>query len=492
MNLYALFRRNFSNDLEKTFLLTETGRSFTYGALDDTSAQYANALRELGVKPGDRVAVQVEKSVESIFLYLACLRLGAIYLPLNPAYTKSEMEYFLGDSTPRVIVAKPGSENLYPGFQILTLGTDGNGTLPNVTKSQSKVCEPVFRSPHDIAAILYTSGTTGRSKGAMLSHENLTSNALTLVEAWKFSSSDTLLHALPLFHTHGLFVALSCVLLSGSRMIFQSKFDAALVLENLKKCTVFMGVPTFYTRLLAHPELSSENTKQMRLFISGSAPLLAETHREFKERTGHEILERYGMTETTMLCSNPYEGKRVPGSVGLPLPGVEVRIADSEGRALPQGETGVIEVRGPNVFHGYWQMPEKTKQEFRADGFFITGDVGKIDEQGYVHILGRAKDLIISGGFNVYPKEIESVVDALPGVQESAAIGVPHPDFGEAVVVVATTKIPLEEAIVIRHCKEHLANFKTPKRVIFVEDLPRNAMGKVQKNILREKLKSLF
>jgi malonyl-CoA/methylmalonyl-CoA synthetase len=423
------------------------------------------------------------------------VRAGAAYLPLNTAYPLAELEYFLGDAQPSFVVVQPAKENEVSQLcanigkaTVQSLGTNGEGSLLAAAADAPSV--PVVpRGPDDLAAILYTSGTTGRSKGAMLTHNNLLSNALVHVDYWRFTAKDVLLHALPIFHTHGLFVAINTSLLSGGSMIFLPKFDNDTVIRLLPKATSMMAVPTFYVRLLEDARFNRDLTRNMRLFTSGSAPLLAETHRAFSERTGHAILERYGMTETNMNTSNPYEGERIPGTVGFPLPGVEIRIADPEnGRVLPQGEVGVLEVRGPNVFAGYWRMPEKTKTEFRPDGFFITGDVSKIDARGYIHIVGRAKDLVITGGYNVYPKEVESEIDAIQGVFESAVIGCPHPDFGEGVtaVVVREKDAELSEEDIASALEGRLAKFKQPKRVFFVDELPRNAMGKVQKNVLRE------
>jgi malonyl-CoA/methylmalonyl-CoA synthetase len=488
-------------DKDKVAIETSAGRLYRYRDILAVTSRFANALKALGVKPGDRVAAQVEKSPEALFLYMACLRAGAAYLPLNTAYTAAELEYFLRDAEPSIFVCRPGMREAASLCErsgapaLFTFGTEGDGALPALAAGQRDVFEDVPRSAGDLAAILYTSGTTGRSKGVMLSHGNLASNAAALVEAWRFTPDDVLLHALPIFHAHGLFVATNVVLMAGASMISIPKFDPNEVFRLLPRSTAMMGVPTFYVRLLGDARLTHEAAAHMRLFISGSAPLLPDTHREFLERTGHSILERYGMTETGMNTSNPCEGDRVPGTVGLPLPGVEVRIANPEtGEILGQDEIGMIEVRGPNVFKGYWRMPEKTNAEFRDDGFFITGDLGKIDARGYVHIVGRGKDLIISGGFNVYPKEVESEIDALPGVAESAVIGAPHPDFGEGVmaVVVLAKESELQEKDVIETLKGRLANYKLPKRVFFVDDLPRNAMGKVQKNLLRDAYGDLF
>jgi malonyl-CoA/methylmalonyl-CoA synthetase len=497
-NLYAAFRLARA-DPAKTFLRTPEGRELTYAELQAGSARLAHALAALGVGPGDRVAVQSEKSPEIVLLYLACLRAGAVYLPLNTAYTLAELDYFVGDAEPSLIVCDPrmveGLKGLRTGAAVETLDANGQGSLMDVALGRPATFEDVARQPADLAAILYTSGTTGRSKGAMLTHANLASNAHTLTQAWRFTSEDVLLHALPIFHIHGLFVALNVILMAGASLLYLPKFDPETILRLLPEATVMMGVPTFYTRLLQDPRLDAKRTAKVRLFVSGSAPLLAETHRQWSERTGQAILERYGMTETGMNTSNPYAGERVAGSVGPPLPGVALRIADPEtGRALPQGEIGVIEVRGPNVFEGYWRMPEKTAAEFRADGYFVTGDLGRIDERGYVHIVGRGKDLIISGGFNVYPKEVEAEIDALPGVLESAVIGLPHPDLGEGVTAVVAVKpgSALQERTVLDALAARLAGFKRPKRVLFVDDLPRNTMGKVQKAVLRERHAELY
>ncbi|OYU47700.1 MAG: malonyl-CoA synthase [Rhizobiales bacterium PAR1] len=486
---------------DKPFLIIPGGESITYGEMVARSARFANALVGLGVKPGDRVAVQVEKSPAALFLYLGCVRAGAIFLPLNQAYTPAEIEYFLGDAKPTVFVCDPGkADALAPfakaaGAALETLGKDSKGSLTDKAQAASPEFADVARGPDDLAAILYTSGTTGRSKGAMLSHENLASNARVLVEEWRFTGKDVLLHALPIFHTHGLFVATNVILFAGASMIFLAKFDADEIMTLMPQATTMMGVPTFYVRLVDHPRLTRDATAHMRLFISGSAPLLAETHREFEAKTGHAILERYGMTETNMNTSNPYDGDRIAGTVGFPLPGTDLRVTNPDTAAvLGPDEIGMIEVRGPNVFKGYWQNPEKTAAEFRADGFFITGDLGKVDASGYVHIVGRGKDLIITGGYNVYPKEIEGEIDAMPGVNESAVIGIAHRDFGEGVtaVVVPSKGATLSEAAIVKALEGRLAKFKQPKRVIIVDELPRNTMGKVQKNVLRETYKDLY
>ncbi|TQV80549.1 malonate--CoA ligase [Denitrobaculum tricleocarpae] len=500
-NLYNLLSAHFPKDLSQRFIETADAATYSYADLIEHSGRFGRLLSNLGVKKGDRVAVQVEKSPEAIFLYLGCLRIGAIYLPLNTAYKETEVAYFLGDAEPTVVVCRPASEAAMGKIAesagvsgVLTLGQDRDGTLVERSLDLDPEIGCVEASHDDIAAILYTSGTTGRSKGAMLSHRNLGSNTETLHKLWGFQPDDVLLHALPIFHTHGLFVATNCVLLNGSSMLFLNKFDADKMIELLPRASVMMGVPTFYTRLLADARFTRDVCANMRLFISGSAPLLEETFQQFQARTGHSILERYGMTETNMNTSNPLEGERRAGTVGFPLPDVEVRIADDDGNILATNEPGVLEVKGPNVFQGYWRMPEKTASEFRPDGFFITGDVAKIDERGYIHIVGRAKDLIITGGFNVYPKEIELCVDAVEGVGESAVIGLPHPDFGEAVVAVVTRSgaANLDGQSIIDSVKDDLANFKVPKKVVFLEELPRNSMGKVQKNVLRETYKDSF
>ena len=498
-----LFSRLFDGLADTGRLAIETagGTRISYADLIAQSGRVANVITSRGVKPGDRVAAQTEKSVEALVLYLATVRAGAVFLPLNTAYTLNELEYFIGDAEPSLIVCDPSKADgirtlaAKSGARVETLDADGTGSLSDAATSASADFTTVPRAGDDLAAILYTSGTTGRSKGAMLTHDNLASNSHSLVDYWRFTKDDVLIHALPIYHTHGLFVASNVTLFARASMIFLPKLDPELIIKLMARATVLMGVPTFYTRLLQNPNLTKDSTSHMRLFISGSAPLLAETHREWSARTGHAVLERYGMTETNMNTSNPYDGERVPGAVGFPLPGVSVRVTDPEtGKELARDGIGMIEVKGPNVFKGYWRMPEKTAAEFRADGFFITGDLGKIDARGYVHILGRGKDLVISGGFNVYPKEVESEIDAIPGVTESAVIGVPHADFGEGVtaVVVGDRKTPLDEAAVLHALDGRLAKFKMPKRVIFVDDLPRNTMGKVQKNVLRDTYAGIY
>ncbi len=482
-----------------TFLRVPGGAALSHADMRREAGRVAAALTALGVVPGDRVAAQIEKSPHGLMLYLGTLIAGAVFLPLNTAYTAGELTYFLGDAEPAVVVCDPAHHEAIAeiacGAKVETLGADGRGSMTDKAAAAANGFTPVDRAPADLAAILYTSGTTGRSKGAMLTHDNLVSNAEALAEYWRFTPDDTLLHALPIYHTHGLFVACNTILRAGAGMIFMPKFDAAAMLHEMPAATVMMGVPTFYTRLLDRAGLSAERTAGMRLFVSGSAPLLAETHRDWHARTGHAILERYGMTETNMNTSNPYDGERRAGTVGFPLPGVGLRVADPEtGGDLGRGTIGVIEVRGRNVFKGYWRNPEKTAAEFRPDGYFITGDLGEIDADGYVHIVGRGKDLVISGGFNVYPKEVELEIDAIDGVLESAVVGLPHRDFGEGVaaVIVPREGASLDEQTVLSALDGKLAKFKLPKRVLFIDELPRNAMGKVQKAALRERYKATF
>ncbi len=497
MNLYDLLASRFPAEGEAPCLILPDGRRLSYAELESQSARYGALLAEAGLKPGDRVAAQVEKSAEALLLYLGCLRAGCVFLPLNPAYTRGEVAYFLDDARPGLFVCTP--ERLEEAQELAwacrlprvhDLGARGEGSLAAAAAQMPARFATVERADGDLASIVYTSGTTGRSKGAMLTHRNLAANALVLHKYWGFRPGDVLLHMLPTFHVHGLFVATHCALLNGSPMLFEPKFDAARALRLMQAATVFMGVPTYYTRLLQERGLTREAVAHMRLFISGSAPLLPETFAEFRERTGQSILERYGMTEGGMFTSNPLEGERRGGTVGFPLPGTEVRVVDDSDRPLPAGEIGHIQVRGENVFAGYWRMPEKTREEFTPEGYFRTGDLGRFDADGYLAVIGRDKDLIITGGLNVYPKEIEEAIDALPGVAESAVIGLPHSDFGEAVTAVvvrgkasATTS---GEAI-IAELKGRLAGFKVPKAVLFVDELPRNAMGKVQKNLLRQR-----
>ena len=500
-NCYALFRARFPTDLNEVFIEGEDGRAYSFADLEAVSGRMARLFEKLGIKPGDRVAAQVEKSAEAICLYVACLRYGVIFLPLNTAYQKGEIDYIVGDAEPALIVCRPETEATIDEIaashkvpNVLTLGQKNNGTLLarlNELPPRPDICA---RANDDVCCILYTSGTTGRPKGAMLTHRNLASNTLALHRTWQFQKGDVLLHALPIFHAHGLFVATNLSLYNPCKMIFLPRFDADSVIRLLPKASVFMGVPTFYVRLLADERFTRELCRHMRLFVAGSAPLLEETFNTFKTRIGKAVVERYGMTETVMNTSNPLGGE-TPGSCGKPLPGVEVRVADDQGKVLGPNEIGVIEVRGPNVFKGYWRNLEKTKQDFRADGFFITGDVGKIDEKGYVWIVGRAKDLIISGGYNVYPKEVESYIDRIEGVAESAVFGVPHPDFGEGVAAAVKRKsgfANLSEETIIAKLKGELAHYKIPKKLYFLDELPRNTMGKVQKNLLREEYKDSF
>ena len=496
-NLYAFLEARFPADRSAACLETPDGAVWTWADMEAEAAWYANLLCERGVAPGDRVAMQVEKSPRALILYLACLRAGAVCLPLNPAYPHRELEYFLGDAGPRVVVGRPESADglaalceRHGAGEPLTLGADGEGTLTEAARMMPDRFETVARAAGDLAALLYTSGTTGRPKGAMLTHANLSSNAQVLHAAWGFRKGDVLLHMLPIFHTHGLFVACHTSLLNGSPMLFCPRFDPAEARRLLPRATVFMGVPTFYARLLALSGFGRGDCAGIRLFVSGSAPLLEQTFEEFRERTGHTILERYGMTECGMSTSNPLHGERRAGTVGLPLPGVDLRVAGGGGAPAGPGEVGEIEFRGPNVFSGYWRLPKKTAEEFTADGYFRSGDLGWIDEDGYVAITGRGKDLVITGGLNVYPKEVELLIDKLDGVVESAVIGLPHPDFGEqvtAVVVRGEGAAGPGERSVVDALKNDLAGYKVPKRVFFVEDLPRNAMGKVQKSVLRER-----
>ena len=498
-NLFGHFHRAFAAHADEELLATSDGASYTYRDIDRMSARIAACLRDAGVEAGDRVSVQVEKSPENLCLYLACLRAGFVFHPINPAYKANELETLLRHAEPAAVICDEGNEREVAALAasagariVLTLNADGSGSLTERAAAASERFETVPRSNDDTAALLFTSGTTGSPKGIMLSHGNLRSNAEALTSAWGFTARDRLLHALPIHHVHGLFISLGCVLSSGASMTWLPRFTVHDVLRHLPQCTVMMGVPTYYTRLLAAPELSAELARRVRLFVSGSAPLLPETFAEFERRIGQPILERYGMTETNVIASNPLHGQRKPGTVGLPLPGVDVRIADDGGAPLAAGEIGHIQVRGPNVFTGYWRRD--AGDDFTDDGFFATGDLGVIDEDGYLAIVGRSKDLVISGGLNVYPREIEAVIDALPGVVESAVIGVPHPDFGEGVVavVVAEQGAALSEGEVIEACKANLAGFKVPKRVVLADELPRNVMGKVKKNVLREAHGDLF
>ena len=498
-NLYAVFRQRFPSDLDDCWLETSDGLYYSWRDLERGSAKIANLLASLNLPAGARVAAQVEKSAEALMLYLATIRAGFVYLPLNTAYRASEMAYFIENASPSVVVCAPKNFGwiAQTAFargtaHIFTLDEPAQGRNSGSLLSRAvhfgDRFDTVHRHSDDLAAILYTSGTTGRSKGAMLTHGNLVSNIATLHDVWQWQQGDVLLHALPLFHIHGLFVAAHGALYSGSKMISLPKFDSSEVIRHLPRSTIFMGVPTYYVRLLADSAFLREVCANMRLFISGSAPLLSDTFVQFAELTGHKILERYGMSETAMLTSNPYQGPRKPGTVGPALPGVSVRIVDADGLACADNTVGEIQVKGPNVFKGYWQMPDKTAEEFTDDGYFKTGDVGFFDDDHYLNIVGRSKDLIITGGYNVYPKEIEALIDELPGVLESAVIGVPHPDFGEAVVAVIVPRagVTLVEQEIIQALKNSVANFKVPKQVHFVDELPRNAMGKVQKNRLRD------
>ncbi len=499
-NIYALFATRFPAERDRPAIELPDGSGLSYRALDARAAGYARFLAGLGLPTGARVLVQVEKSVEALCFYLGCLRAGLVYVPLNTAYRRAEVEYLLGNAEPAIVVCDPGNVETLQAAAAggiahrYTLAADGGGSLVAAGRDTGAEFATRAVAPDDTAVILYTSGTTGRPKGAMISHRNLAANGLALARAWGFRADDVLLHALPIFHIHGLFVACHCALLGGARMIFLPKFDAAEIVRRLPQATVFMGVPTYYTRLLARPEFGREPCRHMRLFTCGSAPLLAQTFEEFRARSGHAILERYGMTETGMNTSNPLEGERRPGTVGPPLPGVSVRIVDEHGAARAAGEVGELQVRGEHVFRGYWRAPDKTAESFAADGWFKTGDLARRDADGYVAIVGRAKDLIISGGLNVYPKEVESEIDRIAGVRESAVIGLPHRDFGEAVVAVVVT-LPgaaLSEQAVLAALRERLANYKLPKRVFLVEQLPRNAMGKVQKNRLRDDYAATF
>ena len=508
-NLFTALRAAFPADVSAIAIETDEGLQYSWRDLDRATAMMANLLKSLALPEGSRVAVQVEKSVEALMLYLATLRAGYVFLPLNTAYQSAEIEYFLGNAEPAVVVCsganfgwvskiafKAGTQHVF------TLNEDRTGSLLERAAHQSDQHQAIPRQADDLAAILYTSGTTGRSKGAMLTHGNMLSNALTLKDYWGWKKGDVLIHALPIFHVHGLFVAIHGALINGSKMIWMAKFDPKRAISYMNQATVFMGVPTLYVRMLSELSLNKAAVKNMRLFIAGSAPLLIETFTEWQERTGHTILERYGMSETAMLTSNPYgpdtryakQSERRGGTVGFPLPGVLLRVMADDGQNLPVGEIGGIQVKGPNVFKGYWRMPEKTAEEFTADGFFKTGDVGQVDERGYVTIVGRSKDLIISGGYNVYPAEIEGYINEMKGVAESAVVGVPHPDFGEVgvAVVIAKPNASIQPEVVLAELKAKLANFKIPKRCFVVAELPRNTMGKVQKNLLRDQHKSLF
>lgn len=485
-NLYSTLAAGFDSRLDSTFLQLPGSHPLTYRDVEQRSARMATVLRELGVAVGDRVIVQVDKSTDNVALYLACLRIGAVFLPLNTAYTVREVSYFVDDASPTVVIARPGTLDAL-STQVVHLGTSGDGSFADAADRAEPADDVVERGPDDLAAMLYTSGTTGRSKGAMLTHRNLTSNAEALHDIWGFTPYDVLLHTLPIFHVHGLFVALHCAMLGGNEIIFLPKFDVDAVIEQLPYATVMMAVPTQHIRLLGDDRFDASVCASIRLFTSGSAPMTESVHADFTARTGQRILERYGMTEAGMITSNPYKGDRVPGTVGFPLPGVELRVCDEEGTPVATGETGVVEIRSPGLFCGYWQMPEKTDAEHRDGGWFITGDVGLVDAEGRLTLEGRSSDMILSGGYNVYPKEIELVLDALPGVLESAVIGVPHPEFGEAVVavVVRDGAVAITDEQLGASLDGVLARFKHPKRYIALDELPRNAMSKVQKAALR-------
>ncbi|MBQ0713508.1 MAG: malonyl-CoA synthase [Porticoccus sp.] len=499
-NIYELFRSKFPANAEAVFLEHERGNLF-YSQIQNETGQLTALLKQLGVKKGDRVIVQVDKSAEAVLLYLACLRAGAIFIPLNTGYTAKEVDYFIDNANPHLIVCRPqdldaitASAKALNVPHVMTLDDQGSGSLIE-GKNNAPCSNDIERCEgSDVACILYTSGTTGRPKGAMLSHDNLSSNANVLHSYWHWEDGDVLLHALPIFHVHGLFVALHCALLNASKVIFLAKFSLPAIKENLPHSSVMMGVPTFYVRLLEDPEFNENMCKNMRLFIAGSAPLLAETFKEFETVSGHKILERYGMTEAGMITSNPYDGDRVPSTVGYALPDVSTRVADDTGSEVPRGDVGILEIKGPNVFQGYWCMPEKTAEEFRKDGFFITGDMATMDDEGRISIVGRAKDLVISGGFNVYPKEVENAIDEIEGVKESAVIGIQHPDFGEGVtaVIVKEVKSGITEEQVMAFLKDKIARFKQPQKIFFVDELPRNTMGKVQKKALRDTYHGIY
>lgn len=499
-NLFSRFAERFPTETATVLLETPTGQRYSYADALAASGRLANYLSKLGLRAGDRVTVQVPKSPEALWLYLACLRAGLVYQPLNDAYGQEEIAYFIGNAEPSLIVCDPSNQAIIDDlpkkrdYPVRTLGTNADGSLIEASRSCAPEFETTARNHEDLAVLLYSSGTTGKPKGAMLTHGNLIANTEALIGAWRFTPADRLLHALPIFHAHGLFVAAGCALMGGARMVFLPRFDVDTVIGQLPRCTVMMGVPTYYNRLLKTPNFQRKTCRNMRLFISGSAPLRPETFKAFEQCSGLEILERYGMTETLMNTSNPLDGERRPGSVGLPLPGVSVRVADDNNNAIPNGSVGNLQVRGPNVFAGYWRMPDKTAQEFTVDRWFRTGDLAIIDTDGYVSILGRSKDMIITGGLNVYPREVEQVIDQINGITESAVVGIPHSDFGEGVVavVVAQADHELEEQEIINLVREHLADFKAPKRVVFVDCLPRNTMGKVAKARLREDLAKMF
>lgn len=498
-NFFSLLRDRFADASEKPFLTMPCGRSFSYGEIDELSAKIAGALLSVGLAPGDRIVVQVEKSPQNVALYLGAMRAGLVYVPLNTSYTADEVEYFLNDAEPSIFICAPARATAFAEVlkrtktkTLLTLDAEGGGALIDRAQSASPFKDIQPRHGDDLAVILYTSGTTGRSKGAMLTHDNLASNAAALNQLWAFSSNDVLLHALPIFHIHGLFVALHTAMLSVCEILFLPKFDAGAVRTALPRASVMMGVPTFYSRLLAEPDFGENDAAHMRLFISGSAPLTEEVFNAFEARTGHRILERYGMSEAGMIASNPLDGERIAGTVGYALPGVSVRVTDDGGKPVQSGDAGNVEVKGPNIFKGYWRNPEKTAEEFTNDGFFKTGDIGMLNEDGRLTLMGRSKDLIIAGGYNIYPKEIEQVLDSIEGVAESAVIGAPHPDIGEGVVAVLVTKTAPLDDTVIAGALEQLAKFKRPRKFFWLDVLPRNAMGKVQKQALRTQYKDAF
>jgi len=499
-NMYQLFQSRFPGDGSQ-IALTCDGQNYSFLEIDESASRYANCLYQLNLKKGDRIAVQVEKSPQNLFLYLGCLKAGIIYLPLNTAYKSAELAYFIDDAEPALVVCDPANLDEITALAshqaarplVYSMDQSGEGSFYAEAQQCTTTADTCACSPSDIAVILYTSGTTGQPKGAMITHGNLVTNALELHQAWGWQAGDVMLHALPIFHVHGLFLGCHLPLLNGSKIILLSRFNAESILSHLPHATVYMGVPTHYTRLLADAALTMDLCKNMRLFTSGSAPLLEKTFHEFEARTGHRILERYGMTETGMNTSNPLDGERKPGTVGQALKGVTTRIVDAGTNPVPIGVTGQLEVKGDNVFPGYWRMEEKTAEEFTRDDFFKTGDLATIDADGYISIVGRSKDLIITGGLNVYPKEVEMAIDRIPGIRESAVIGLSHEDFGEAVTAILVAdenEQSLHPDIIIKLLKEKLANFKVPKQIYFVTDLPRNTMGKVQKNILREQFKA--
>ena len=497
-NLYARCAASFRPDA--VFIEVPGGASYTYGDAERASAQVANALRALGLEPGDRVAVVAEKSPALLWLYLGCLRAGCIYQPLNSAYSERELAFFIGNSAAALVVRDPAlaarvnaaCAQCEPAPRVLSLDAQGGGELPALWRDAADTFTTHVADHDTVAALLYSSGTTGTPKGIPITHDNLYRNALALREAWGFTRDDVLLHALPFYHVHGLFITLHPAMLAGMRLRFHARFEAHDVIASLPGTTLFAGVPTYYTRLLSTPTFTRAACASVRLFISGSAPLLESTFHAFVERTGQVILERYGMTETGINTSNPLSGERRAGSVGRPLASVEVRVVDAQGGVMPQGGIGEIEVRGPNVFGSYWRLPEQSASAFSADGFFHTGDQGRFDQDGYLHIVGRSKDMIISGGLNVYPKEIERELDELPNVAESAVFGIPHVDFGEAVIAAVIAHGEFDEAAALKHLRSRLAGFKLPKRIVTVAELPRNTMGKVQKSRLRDSYAGLL